>query len=566
MNKNISTVLYRLVTGILLVGLIGLLLAPTAARAAAASTSKNNLPSIGSTLAEVNRQVFALQAPPAATATVVKIDPTTAQNYFTPTGTVTNPDDMTDVSTYIPNISLDQNGHWSNIGLTDGNTQYQVGAVTLNTRIDMTKDFNFSWEVRAQQSPDDHYKWTGDGIGFTLHPTTTEAHNGVVQDIHALGRSGGYLGISDLMNAMGFKIDTNNWFLNKGATGFGGNVTSDPQTKGADGQKPGTYYGDQSHITGWDSSSSTTKNLDVYGNGDAVFTTGTSDALNGSLNYSVYNDPGAHAPFGAFTKTDSTGYLTYPASQEASENYKLDGNASGSSVPNFNLKNSGTETWVPMKMSYTADTYQLRVSLGGVSWTRTLSNNEKKLVDPNYGNGTGAQRYYALAILASTGWAKAIHAIRNLSGSYTPEAPTLIVRQTDGNGSDLSQAKSITGLKTDGTYATSSPTTIGPQTGYNGFAGQLSHILVTQYDDAGQEHTVKVAAKDIQATSSQWQYTAHAGSDISPITFVSYVYRRTDVKPTIAFTYGSGSTTANVQAGGTAKVTVALTNPNRIDC
>ncbi|ERL64702.1 lectin-like domain-containing protein [Schleiferilactobacillus shenzhenensis] len=521
--------------------------------AGAAPPADSGLPPLGSTLAAVNRQVMALSAPQdTAGMGVVKINPQTAQNYFTPTGTVNNS------QTYIPYISTDQNGNWSNIGLTDGNTQSQVGAVTLNTRIDMTKDFNFAWEVRAQQVSQAS-GYTGDGIGFTLHPTYTEAHNGVVQDLYALGISGGYLGSSDLMNAMGFKIDTNNWFLNKGASAFGGNVSSSPQTTGSSGQIPGTYYGDQSHVSGWDSSKGQTSLLDVYGNGDAVFTTGTNDALNGTINRSIYNDSGAHAPFGAFTKTDATGYLTYPTSDEGAETKKLNG--TGTNVPNLNLTNGSQETWVPMTMHYTAATYQLRVSLGSLTWTRTLSENEKKLVDPNYAGSTGTQRYYALAILASTGWAKAIHAIRNLSGSYTPEAPTLIVRQTDGNGSDLSRAKSITALQTDGTYVTSSPTTIGPLANYNGFQGQLSHILITQYDSAGTEHTKKVPASDIQATSSTWQYTAHAGSDISPITFVSYVYCRTDVQPTVAFTYGSGASAVNVAAGGTVQVTATLTNP-----
>lgn len=46
--------------------------------------------------------------------------------------------------------------------------QSKLGAVTLNTAIDMTQDFHFSWEVKISYS--NYWDGPGDGIGFVLHP------------------------------------------------------------------------------------------------------------------------------------------------------------------------------------------------------------------------------------------------------------------------------------------------------------------------------------------------------------------------------------------------------------
>lgn len=131
----------------------------------------------------------------------VNIGDNQSQDFFAPTGDA--------------KIYTDADGNWSQIRLTPA-LAYKKGAVTLNTRIDMTQDFSFNWQVLMKASVDSPSATMADGIGFALHPTYTANELGpsqtVVQALNSIGSAGGNLGTADLMNAFGFKLDSYwNW-------------------------------------------------------------------------------------------------------------------------------------------------------------------------------------------------------------------------------------------------------------------------------------------------------------------------------------------------------------------
>ncbi|MGL5899217.1 MAG: lectin-like domain-containing protein [Lactobacillaceae bacterium] len=83
----------------------------------------------------------------------IKFNKEDTQNFFSPTGSAT--------------VEPSSTGGWGIINLNN-DEQSKLGAMTLNTAIDMTQDFHFSWEVKISYS--NYWDGPGDGIGFVLHP------------------------------------------------------------------------------------------------------------------------------------------------------------------------------------------------------------------------------------------------------------------------------------------------------------------------------------------------------------------------------------------------------------
>ena len=107
-------------------------------------------------LAQTNQLVQRLLAADPADPNRVYIGNDQTQDFFSPHGHT--------------EISTDGAGHWSQIQSTD-NHGFELGAVTLNMRIDMQHDFSFSWQVRLKKDP--NASLIADGVGFALHPTYT---------------------------------------------------------------------------------------------------------------------------------------------------------------------------------------------------------------------------------------------------------------------------------------------------------------------------------------------------------------------------------------------------------
>lgn len=431
-------------------------------------------------------------------------------------------------------INSDETGAWDNMQLTDSRVG-QIGAVTLNTRIDMLSDFSFTWQVQMLKTA----SIIADGIGFVLHPTYTENEvkemgnlNPIAQQIDSIGKAGGNLGTADLMNAFGFKLDS--WYNG----GYRRSI-------------PGTFFGSTLHNV-----------PDNYATADNIIDGKRVGALN---NRSIWG------PFGVFTKTDNTGYMTYTASDSDNgiqpDRIALNGNT-GNTVNLVGLN------WVNMTLRYSATDHRLWVIITDPSdanrkmtWSRELTTSEVTLISN--------RRYYALSILGSTGSYYAKQSIKKLGGSFTPETPTMVVRKAAANGNTLAPVQTTTGTVGQ-TYQTQAPIRMLPTSDNHYFSGVLSHVLLTSYDSDGNQVTQRIPPYMYTSNGVTWSYRIDP-SLYAPLCFVTYVYRRTNnsssgsanldiPKPTLTFSDSStnvGTTSSRTLVpNSTVFVTATLGNPS----
>ncbi|BDR57157.1 BspA family leucine-rich repeat surface protein [Xylocopilactobacillus apis] len=318
-------------------------------------------------------------------------------------------------------VTVNENGTWDNILLNKPHTYY-VGAVTLNATVDMTKNFNFSWDVKIDPVSDSRM---ADGIGFVFHPlykpgerivgsqgeapytlpavfgrengddpvtSPTSRYNG--QTIRSIGRTGGSLGIGDMMNAWGFKLDT--YYNNYG----------DPES-------PGHAYGDNIHHSQWYHVVD-----DAYPSPNGVEGQVTSDNS-----------------FGSFSMTSNNGFVKRaPLSAPLNGSAVTSKTTSEGSVSGTAMK-VGDHQWRNMTISYDASTYTMTVILhdatgsGQVTWKKTLTAGEKSVIQD--------RSNWGFAILASTGAYYEGHSVKNINGTFTPGDPVITTRYIDENGTDL---------------------------------------------------------------------------------------------------------------------------------
>lgn len=442
-----------------------------------------------------------------AVGTRINVTDTQSQDFFSPTGDTV--------------IDTDSDGNWSNITLTPA-VANKKGAVTLNTKIDMTQDFSFNWEVRMKPSATDPSSTIADGIGFALHPTYTKQELGpdqtTAQEINSIGLDGGNLGIADLMNVIGFKLDS---YYNAGAL-----------------ELNGTYYNDSGH------------NDKSFG--DAYST--SDNRIDGVPDSNIPQNNGTQwGPYGMFTKTSETGYMSNTASDDgtAEEETPLTGAAANS----VNLLSGN---WMNMSIAYKASSRLLSVKLSDpkdsartMLWQRTVASSELK------------KRYYAFTILGSTGSLWAEQGIQHLNGYFTPESPTLLVRQVTTNGTSLAKANTYTPTAT---MQTKAPVQMSPSTDNNQFQGVLSHILFTYYDSNGDAVTKRVnittGKNGFDRDDANWMYSVDP-SKYPGMTIVNYVYRRSNDVPTLGLTYAGATAdgTYTIQPNSDVSVTASLANP-----
>ncbi|MBA1433655.1 lectin-like domain-containing protein [Bombilactobacillus bombi] len=451
------------------------------------------------------------------------------QNFFSPKGTAI--------------VNASQDGTWNTIDLNPDEGS-KVGAVTLNTAIDMSKDFDFSWKVKisAASTP-------GDGIGFVVHPlykpgqtitdpTTSQSitlpdvfgrhadgtrvndpadpDNG--QNIDSVGVAGGNLGIGDLMNSFGFKIDT---YYNGTETGSKGSVA-------------GSFYGDQSH-----------DNRVVYGDLDSKINS------NAFWSWDKYTKP-----FGTFVTTDITGY------SNINKNYiKLD---SG------NVKITDGNWW------------QMHIQKVNTTVTVTIFDpnkpNKNESISTTVPSLDHTKDYkYAFGIVSSTGLFHESNQIKDVEGTFTPAEPTLITRYTDENGTDLQQAK-ITTLSDNGnnynfTDINDKPT-LADKDGKN---YQRAQVNGTLYTSSGL-NTSKIFKQLTNNTpignnqtnvSNDAQGNLAVKSTFNNLIVLNYVYRRqlppnsSDITTNLQLKVGSNGSygsTANVSPGDTVTFKYSVTN------
>ena len=398
------------------------------------------------------------------------------QNFFSPTGSA--------------NVEYSSTGGWGIINLNN-DEQRKLGAVTLNTAIDMTQDFHFSWEVKISYS--NYWDGPGDGIGFVLHPlykpgekiTDLSSNNSQFlppyfgryineagklaavkdpnnlyngQNLNSIGLQGGNLGISDLMNAFGFKIDT--YYNQYGST--------NPPKNG--------IYGSDSHA-----------DYNVYGQFD-------SSILNSSA-----------CPYGAFVTTNYNGYSTVDTST-----YKQLKNP-------INIVNN--QWW---KMNVDKNDNEITVTISG-----TESNNPNKYVSVSKNiSFIDNKTEYGFAILAATGRVSESNQIRNVEGEFTPAQPTLVTRYTDENGTDL-QAPKVTlkeGIDNEFTNTNNQPTI-----SKDGKTYQRSQINGNLYEPNSAKPTIRQLTNDTTAIPvkiTENGDTLNVRSQYNSVIVLNYIYRQ----------------------------------------
>ncbi|BDR55493.1 BspA family leucine-rich repeat surface protein [Xylocopilactobacillus apis] len=423
--------------------------------------------------------------------TPVSMGPGDSQNFFATVGSAV--------------AKVNDDGTWDTISINEPK-YYQVGAVTLNATVDMTKDFNFSWNLKIDRSS---VAFLADGLGFIFHPlyspgetitdlqggtsyvlpgifgrhsdttavtSATDPDNG--QNIHSIGINGGDLGISDIMNAISFKIDT-------AYNGVMGTRT------------PNTPYGSPRHYL----------DIDRYPDDYYAGTT-----AGGSTN-------------GSFVTTDNTGFSS--ASQYSAPLNGLTvtpksdafGSVSGAAivVPD--------STWRPMQIFYTAATHTLKVTIGDgstgqVTWNKILNANEQAII--------ARKPSWAFSILGSTGAGVEGNTIKNIRGSFTPGDSVITTRYIDENGNDLQSPVSTLEANWQVSHPGStrftdstSPATIVK----NGKTYRRSQVNGTFFDNNTRTNK-RLGAPGTGTTVNNIGSNVSVTTSFGNIIFINYIYRQ----------------------------------------
>ena len=418
----------------------------------------------------------------------IKFNKEDTQNFFSPVGTAT--------------VDYLSTGSWSTINLNP-DQKSQLGAVTLNTAIDMTQDFHFSWYVKISHtnfSFDD--KGPGDGIGFVLHPlykpgenitgssqtlppyfgrhskdrssvtTANDPENG--QNLNSIGLQGGNLGISDLMNAFGFKIDT---YYNQYENTY---------------KLINYYYGYSGHA-----------NYNVYGKLDSDIYV--------SKNNGYYNPT---PPYVSFVNTDYTGYST------------IDTNDASYKELNSSSINIVNNKWWKMNVDKITESGKPKVT---VTISGTESNNPNKSVSVSKNISLiGNKTEYGFSILASTGGAHESNQIKEVEGEFTPAKATLVTRYTDENGTDL-QAPKVTlkeGIDNEFTNTNNQPTIYK-----DGKTYQCSQINGNLYEPNSAKPTIRQLTNgtkigEIPVKITKKDDTLTVRSQYNSVIVLNYIYRQ----------------------------------------
>ena len=402
----------------------------------------------------------------------IKFNKEDTQNFFSPTGSA--------------NVEYSSTGDWGIINLNN-DEQNKLGAVTLNTAIDMTQDFHFSWKVKISASGSEY----GDGIGFALHPLykpgekitdlgsnnnsqtlpsyfgryineagklaavkdPNNLYNG--QNLNSIGLQGGNLGISDLMNAFGFKIDT--YYNQYGST-------NPPK---------GGIYGSDSHA-----------GYNVYGQFD-------SSILNSSA-----------CPYGAFVTTNYNGYSTVDTS----------------TYMQLNTPNIVNNQWWKMDVDKNGNKITVTISApNNLSNPFSVSKNISFIDN---------KTEYGFAILAATGRVSESNQIKEVEGKFTPAKATLVTRYTDENGTDL-QAPKVTlkeGIDNEFTNTNNQPTI-----SKDGKTYQRSQINGNLYEPNSAKPTIRQLTNDTTAIPvkiTENGDTLNVSSQYNSVIVLNYIYRQ----------------------------------------
>ncbi|BDR59074.1 BspA family leucine-rich repeat surface protein [Xylocopilactobacillus apicola] len=445
-----------------------------------------------------------------------------SQNFFAPVGSA--------------RVNVNPDGTWGTVVIT--NSTKQLGAVSLNATVDMTKNFNFNWDLQIIPGAA-----TGaDGLGFAFHPIyrpgdrvtgthgmssytlpsvfgrhadatqspvtyASDPDNG--QTVHSLGLRGGCLGVSDLMNALAFKVDTH----------FNGldYLPMYPSMQS-------TPYGDSTYHL-----------LDQYSKPDDRF---------------VYNNIDDNS-YGAFISTDSNGY-GYASILSAALN--------GMTVtPKSNAEGtvSGTarvqmidRAWHHMTISYDASTYRLTVDIDRkVTWVKILNADERNVI--------ADRSNWAFSILGSTGDTYETNTIKNIQGTFTPGDEIITTRYVDENGTDLKTPVSTLQSDWQRTHPGSPEfvdTSSTPTIYKDGYTYQRAQVNGTFYQNNGRINK-RLGSASSGASVNTVGSNVTVKTNFGNIIFLNYVYRKIPINASEPYA------NLKMRVNGGALTTTSAINP-----
>lgn len=457
----------------------------------------------------------------AADASPIVADPAHTQDFFSAFG---------DAS-----VQRAADGSWSQVVLTPAQVN-QAGAVTLNNRLDFSKDFNLKYSMKLGAAAGQ-----GDGLSFALYPG----------QLGAVGMFGGNMGVAGLPNALGFKFDnytnqTDNMVTNGTNVdtefGFGRWATQV--------SKPGT----PSYVAG---------QINPYTNtvkyAEHLRQNNSSGAVWGTVDQQLQ----ITAPYGSIIETNEAGYLKIMA---ANSNHLFLRNNVKDPLPQFPITTQGIGVKVNTGPSgLTTDLadgkwhnvqidYQVANGIGNLtvslyrdttytnlnkSWTASI--NIAEMMDK-----TNKKPYFALNIAGSNGSSTANQAVKNLYAKYTPEPGAFTTRFVDENGTTIKDAINQGGAdKPNQPISVDIPKTISTSRG--DFV--LDYASLEVYDKETNNDKIRVDVSSGQFTSP---YAAAYRR-------LNVHYRKKDGWPTAQWSITDGIQTVDSKTGKTFSTKQAVT-------
>jgi len=262
------------------------------------------------------------------------------------------------------------------------NKQYQVGNITLNTKIDLTQDFAISGKVNLGDKAQS--KSGADGIGFFFQPGDTTL----------TGHYGGGLGLEGLSNGFGFALDT--------------------------------YYNPF-----YDSDSPALGKIDASGNKVTSSTVHDPAKLNnGTITQQAHgandwNRTDSNYAYGSFYNTNANGVLNIGPTPTSG--------TPGTGATKIN--NPSGNNFISFSMQYDAANHTLTVTYGG---TNTINEDGSISVAGNYQQWSEnvasmipASQQVSFCVAGSTGGSYNLQQVQFDSFSYTQAQGTINVKYVD---------------------------------------------------------------------------------------------------------------------------------------
>ncbi|WP_040536701.1 lectin-like domain-containing protein [Schleiferilactobacillus shenzhenensis] len=486
----------------------------------------------------VGRQTHRVQAddPPVHKDGTIYTTPADTQDFFSAYGQAT--------------VARDLQGNWSTVTLTD--TYNQASAVTLNNRVDLTKDFSLKYAIMFGQGTQSAItgKQVADGLAFGIYPA----------QLGAVGMFGGNMGLATLPHVLGVKFDP---YMNDSSNQVYGTTAHDlAATLGLDDDPydPTTQTADYAAYF-----------RDKNGEGKVFGTLDADVAVDGASG-------GNKMPFGALLEGSDAGWLKILKSGDTSSYY---GGTVASNPTKMDPSEFWDGNWHGITANYrvsgdtgtiTFDVYQAQRNgqfyegfdgtdangnpttgeTPAYSWSMTVN-------IPQMLKSTNNAPYFALNVSASTGGSMAVQQVRAFYADYTPEPGAFTSRFVDQNGNSIKDALNQGNFQSEGkTFSSAIPYTIDSKNGSfkdTDVSYIYDYTTYEKYNKPQDNDIYKLTATSTNPAtqpdngalvqpSAQQDLTYYGTYDVPYQRIINH-YRRVATRPTIKWTLGDGANTTD---------------------